>query len=299
MNTLTVLAALASALSNAATTVLQRSASVDLAPVPGSGVGAVARRLLQPLRRAAWWGGATATIASAVFQVLALDGGRLSVVQPLLATELLFALLLGALVFRRRPGLALWRAFAMLAVGLAVFLVAASPSGGGDQASGARWLVVGGGAACATILLLSLALRLHGTVRAAVLGTATALCFSVTAALVKEVTRAFPGGVTAVLTTWYTYAGALVGILSMLLLQWTLRAGSLTGSQPALTLGDALLSVALGVLLFGETIALGWRVLPELLGVALMALGVLGLTGAEHLSAGGGGAGWDETARRR
>jgi hypothetical protein len=87
-----------------------------------------------------------------------------------------------------------------------------------------------------------------------------------------------------VLTTWHTYAAAIVGVLSVLLLQWTLRAGSLAGSQPALTLGDAMLSVALGVVLFGESIDLGWHVVIELAGIGLMAVGVLGLAGAHVIA---------------
>jgi drug/metabolite transporter (DMT)-like permease len=293
MNALTVAMALLSALSNAAVTVLQRRASVGLAPVRGSGSHALMVRLIQPLRRPVWWGGALATVASAVFQVLALDSGRLSVVQPLLATELLFTLLLGALVFRRVPTLALWRAFVMLAAGLALFLVAASPTGGGGVASTSRWLAVYGGLALAVAILVTIAaLRLGGTARAAVLGTATAGCYAATAALIKEVTQRFPDGLEAVLTTWHTWVAAFAGALSVVLLQWTLRAGSLTGSQPALTLGDALISVALGALLFGERVALGWHVLFEVFGVVLMALGVLGLAGAHHALS--GATEWDD-----
>lgn len=295
MNALTVVMALLSALANSAATVLQRRASVDLKPMTGTGAWKALERLLRPLRSPTWWGGASATLASAVFQVLALDNGPLSLVQPLLASELLFALLLGAAVFRRRPEFALWRAFAMLAGGLALFLVAASPSGGDAEASGLQWLVVGCGLACVVGALILTALRLHGVSRAAVLGTATAACFSVTAALIKEVTRRFPGGIGAVLTTWHTYAVAVTGLLSILLLQWTLQSGSLIGSQPALTLGDAMISITLGALLFGERIDLGWHVVIELLAIALMGLGVLGLAGAYHALA--GPPEWDESVR--
>ena len=281
MNALTVLTALLSAFSNAASLVLQRRASVGLKPVTGR-----IARLLQPLTRRMWWGGAISTLLSAAFQVIALDNGALSVVQPLLASELLFSLLLGALVFHHRPTAGLWRAFVMLAGGLAVFLIAASPSGARDTAPGIRWLIVGCLLAGLLTTLVLMALRAHGTARAAILGSATAVCFATTAALIKEVTARFSGGASAVLTTWHTYAAALVGLLSVLLLQWTLRSGSLTGSQPALTLGDALLSVALGVFLFDESINLGWYVVTELLGVALMGYGVLGLTGVHAATAG-------------
>jgi AcrR family transcriptional regulator len=292
MNALTVVTALLSALSNAASLVLQRRASVAVTPVPGHGVRASVRRFIQPLTRLMWWCGALATLLSAAFQVIALDSGALSLVQPLLASELLFSLLLGAILFGQRPSGALWRAFVMLAGGLALFLVAASPSGGRDTAPGIRWFAAGCVLAGVLVVLVLTALRVRGTVRAAVLGSATAVGYATTAALIKEVTARFSGGAEAVLTTWHTYVAAAVGLLSVLLLQWALRAGSLTGSQPALTLGDAMLSVALGVFLFGETINLGWHVVTELLGLALIGYGVYGLTGMHAATA--GEADWDD-----
>jgi AcrR family transcriptional regulator len=292
MNALTIVTALLSALSNAASLVLQRRASVAVAAVPGHGVRASVRRFIQPLTRVMWWCGALATLLSAAFQVIALDSGALSLVQPLLASELLFSLLLGAILFGQRPSGALWRAFLMLAWGLALFLVAASPSGGRDTAPGTRWFVAGCVLAGVLVTLVLTALRVRGTVRSAVLGAATAVGYATTAALIKEVTARFSGGAEAVLTTWHTYVAAAVGLLSVLLLQWALRAGSLTGSQPALTLGDAMLSVALGVFLFGETINLGWHVVTELLGLALIGYGVYGLTGVHAATA--GEADWDD-----
>ncbi|MGW3952242.1 DMT family transporter [Streptomyces sp. NPDC004752] len=297
MNVLTVVTALLSALFNAATSVLQRRAAVQPYEqpyeVPGRGAKAATARLARLLSHPYWWAGATAMLLSAVFQVIALDAGELSVVQPLLASELLFTLLIGAVVFRHWPGAGTWRPFVMLAGGLALFLLSASPSQGGDRADDWRWLVVGGGLACCVAALLAAALRRRGPLQAATLGTATAACFAVTAALIKEVTGRFPYGPVAVLTTWHTYAGAATGLLSVLLLQWTLRAGTLAVSQPALTLGDALISVALGGLLFGESIALGWRLLPESVGVVLMAAGIVGLTRSPVVSGGGS---WDEVA---
>jgi multidrug transporter EmrE-like cation transporter len=61
-----------------------------------------------------------------------------------------------------------------------------------------------------------------------------------------------------------------VGLGSFLLLQVALRAGSLAASQPALTLGDALLSVVLGVVLFQESVHLGWRTPLEVVALGLL-----------------------------
>src|SRR5690606_31858945 len=117
--------------------------------------------------------------------------------------------------------------------------------------------------------------------------------FSLTAALLKEVTGRFPDGWGAVLGTWPVYATAAVGVVAFLLLQSAFRAGTLAASQPALTLGDALTSVALGWALFGEQITLGVRVVPAVIGVVLMGAGAAGLARAPSVSGE-----WDTASRR-
>ena len=166
----------------------------------------------------------------------------------------------------------------MLAAGLALFLGSASPAAGFARPSAWRWLIVGTVVLSCVAGLLLIARSVAGGLRAAVLGAATAIGFATTAALIKETTQRFHSGLGEVLTSWPVYAAAAAGATSMLLLQRTLRTGTLTASQPALTLGDAFTSVLLGVTLFGERIALGWRLVPEAVGVCLIAGGVLGLT---------------------
>ena len=46
-------------------------------------------------------------------------------------------------------------------------------------------------------------------------------------------------------------------------------------SQPALTLGDALVSLSLGVTLYGEEVRTGWWLIPEVMGVALILYGAV------------------------
>lgn len=87
-------------------------------------------------------------------------------------------------------------------------------------------------------------------------------------------------GLLAFLTTWQTYGFVLCGIAAVLLLENALQAGSLAASQPALTIGDATVSLALGVFLFEESIRLGWWLLPACVGVAIVLTGVLALARA-------------------
>ncbi|MFI9646369.1 DMT family transporter [Streptomyces sp. NPDC052040] len=288
MSVLTVVLALFTALSNASASVLQRKAAADQTDGGGRGIRQAVRWLALVLRRPHWLAGAGLLALSTVLQASALAVGSLSVVQPLLASELLFTLMVGSMVFHRRPDRRTWGAFAALAGGLALFLGAAAPSAGRSTAVPGRWAVAGGAALCAVLLFGAAALLVRGAPRALLLGLASAVSFAVTAALMKEVVGELGQGVDVVLTHWPFYAGIVAGTVGFLLLQSAFRAGSLTASQPALTLGDAVTSVALGWVLFEERIALGIRVLPEAVGVALIGLGSIGL--ASTLATGGA---WD------
>ncbi|RRQ75945.1 hypothetical protein CQW39_24285 [Streptomyces griseofuscus] len=283
--------ALCSALANAASSVLQRRAAAVDTPAEPGGPGALLRGLRRLLRRPDWLAGVALLMLSAVMQGWALAVGSLSLVQPLLATELLFTLIVGGLVFRRRPGGRTWLAFVALAVGLALFLLSAAPRSGRDDATSRAWLMAGG-VACAVVLLLVLAARtVRGPARAALLGLASAVSFATTAALLKESVGRLRLGPGVMFSHWSPYATAAVGLVAFLLLQSALGAGSLAASQPALTLGDALTSVALGWALFEESVQLGLRMIPEAIGIVLIGAGSIGL--ANTLSA---ERGWDAPA---
>ena len=284
MGVLTVVLALLTALSNATASVLQRRAATDEAE-GGRGMRQAVRWLAHVLRRPYWLAGTGLLALSTVLQASALAVGSLSLVQPLLASELLFTLAVGSAVFHRRPNRRTWLAFAALVLGLALFLGAAAPTAGRTTVVPGRWPATGGAVLCIVAVLLSAALAVIGAPRAVLLGLASAVSFAATAALMKEVMGQLGHGDGAVLTHWPLYAGIAAGTVGLLQLQSALRAGSLTFSQPALTLGDALTSVALGWVLFEERIALGIRVLPEAVGVALIGAGSVGLASA--LAAGG------------
>ncbi|MEV7127726.1 DMT family transporter [Streptomyces sp. NPDC093260] len=285
MNALTVLLALLAACANATASVLMRRAAMEPGAIPSgadglSGSPSPSRRG----RRLSWAAGAGLLAGSAVAQAAALAVGSLSVVQPLLASELLFMLAIGGAVFHRRPGRTTWLSFLALAAGLALFLGAAAPSAGRSTADASRWVPVAVGVGCAVLVLVVVARLVRAAPRAAVLGLASAVLFAVTAALLKEVTGRFPEGPEALAAHWTTYATAVAGLAAFGLLQCAFRAGSLVASQPALTLGDALAGTALGWALFGEHIALGARVLPEAAGLVLIAAGTVGLARCPEVS---------------
>ncbi|MET9294270.1 DMT family transporter [Streptomyces sp. NPDC003077] len=272
MMALCVALALLAALGNALASVLQRrAAAVEDASPKG--------RLLSLswlaglVHRPVWLWGTGALVLSGLCQAGALAAGPLAVVQPVMTTELLFTLGVGSVVFRRAPAPGTWLAFAAMGVGLSAFLVLADPSEGRPTVPGARWPEVAVPALVAVAVLVAVSTRLRPAPRAAVLGTATAIGFSFTATLMKDAIGRLSDGVAAVFSTWQPYVTAAVGLASFLLLQAALRAGTLVASQPALTLGDSLLSVVLGAALFDETVTLGLRMLPEAAALALLVFG--------------------------
>ncbi|MEU3841924.1 DMT family transporter [Streptomyces sp. NPDC028635] len=259
---------------NAVGTAFQRKAASS---VPSGGG---LRLLLALARHPVWLIGIGGVLASATCQALALLNGPMALVQPLFILELPFALLIAARLMGRRMPAAGWWAVAAVVVGLALILASAAPSGGGNEAPMTRWVPV-----------LVVCLGLMGTVvvvarpgrpplfRAAALAAAAATGNALTAALLKTSSDSFSeGGLPVFLSTWQTYGFALVGSASLLLLENSLQAGSLAASQPALTIGDATVSLVLGVTLFGEHIRTGWWLLPEALGIGCIVWGVVRLT---------------------
>ena len=132
---LAVVFAVASAFSNAVTLVAQHLASVT-APKRAKRWDLVRYLLRQPMWMLGWVG----AVGAFVFQALALHFGLLSVVQPLLITELVFVLVLRWLWIGQEIAGAAWVAAVVVCVSLAVFLGLAEPTGGTATPSAGDWL---------------------------------------------------------------------------------------------------------------------------------------------------------------
>ncbi|MEV7419396.1 DMT family transporter [Streptomyces sp. NPDC089919] len=272
---LPVCAALFAALSNAAATVLQRRAALTVPQSAGFRPGLV----LDLLRRPVWLAGILAVIAAGVGQAVALATGPLSLVQPLFVLELPLALLIASLAARHRlPGMQ-WLAVAAVVGGLGVALFAASPAGNRTHVPADRWAPALAGCAVAAAALAAAGLRRPpGRARAGALGAATAICYALTAALMKSAVHVLQeDGLGAFLTDWQTYAFGAAGVCALLLLEHAMQGGPLIASQPALTLGDAGVSLLLGTALYEEHLRAGWWLAPQVLGVAVVVAGVVGL----------------------
>ncbi|MFI0737324.1 DMT family transporter [Streptomyces sp. NPDC021100] len=279
---LTLLFAVLAAVSNATAVVLQRMAART---VPKA--DAFSLRLVRDLlRHPAWFGGIAAVVCAAVFQALALSLGSLSLVQPIFVSELPFALLIAGMVFRRRLPAYGWAAILLVAAGLGLALAAAAPGGEHVHVGTARWLAALTAAAAAMAACVVAALpRPRGKARAALFGAAAAVGYALTAALMKDAATAFARhGAGAFFTCWQTYAFAAAGAASLFLLSNAMESGPLLASQPALTLGDALVSLTLGLMVYEEHVRTGWWLIPEAVGALMIVAGALILPRVEAVA---------------
>ena len=265
-----VLALVAAVLIGAGISLQHRSAAAEEAHV------AMDPRLVARLvRRRTWLLGTGVAAAGFVFEASAIGSGRLVLVEPIMATAVLFALFIAAVHDRRRLGRREWRGVVATIVGVGGFLAVAAPSGGHDPDPAVPWVVPIALFGTLVVIGAAVARRLAPQRRGVVLAGLAGLGFGVASSLIKLVTDvADAGGVGDVPTHWSIWAWALVSPTAFLLQQSALHATHLGAALPATTTLSPTTSALLGAIMFGEQIRGGWAVPAEVVLVALMLVGV-------------------------
>ena len=173
-----------------------------------------------------WLLGTVALFAGYLFQAAALDRGRLSVIQPLLVTTVVFALPLGYLLTKQHVGSREVIGAFVIILGLGLFVYFGDPAGGKENASNLQWAFTIG-----LLLLLSVLLLVFGgsgglSMRAAVYGTVAGMLFGLSSALTKPTLVFLHQGVGTMLSHWECYALAIAGVVGFVLQQVSLGTGS-------------------------------------------------------------------------
>ncbi|MFE8948572.1 DMT family transporter [Streptomyces sp. NPDC007856] len=239
---LSVLLSFASALAYAAGAIVQEQVAVSS---PGSAY--------LPLRRPGWWGSLALNGLGGVLHVVALAYGPLSLVQPLGALTIVFALPLAALFVGRRAGATAWRGAVMATVGLAGLLALVGSSDGHslDTAQRVAVALVSGGAVVA-LMCAGRAAHRHPAVRSVLLATASGTAFGMSSVFTKTVAVDWTHGIdlddlpSLAVIALFAVAGVLVS-------QASYRGGGLAAPLATLTVVNPVLAAAVGILMFGET----------------------------------------------
>jgi drug/metabolite transporter (DMT)-like permease len=210
-----------------------------------------------PLRRPGWWGALALNGLGGVLHVVALAYGPLSLVQPLGALTIVFALPMAALFVGRKAGATAWRGALMATVGLAGLLSLVGSSDahslGGTQRLAVA-LVTGG--VVAALMCAGLAAHRHPAVRSVLLAAASGIAFGMSSVFTKTVavdwTRGIGLGDLPSLAVIGVFAAA-----GVLLSQASYRGGGLAAPLATLTVVNPVLAAAVGILMFGETFRYG------------------------------------------
>ena len=132
---LTIVFALAAALSNAIHLMTQHTASAGVTHEHRNW-----RLVRYLIRQPLWLLGWAAAAGGFLFQAVALHGGQLAVVQSLLVTELVFALLLRRFWVRQHIAKTAWTAALVTCGALVIFLATAEPTGGHLRPDASDWI---------------------------------------------------------------------------------------------------------------------------------------------------------------
>jgi drug/metabolite transporter (DMT)-like permease len=208
--------------------------------------------LLHLIRRPLWLAGLAAVMVSLSLQATALGLGRLVIIEPILASSLLFALALAARADRRRMRPIQWLAALATFAGLAVFLSVAHPSGGQPTAKLSQ---LGMAAIAAVIIAVAsglLAVRMGPLRRALTLGVGGGIAAGVTDALTKTVAYLAGGHQLGVFADARLYLLVVVGLLTYTMQQNGYRAAGLAAFLPVFSVLDPVVGSLLGLLLYHE-----------------------------------------------
>ena len=211
--------------------------------------------ILDLARTPRWLAGIASMIAGQVLAAWSIGHLSLGFVEPLLTTNLVFALVLAVPIAKAK--LRFWEIFGAAVLCTGVALLSASRSAkpiGLSVGSFSHWPAA---ALIAGIAFLAVqAGRRHpGRRRAMLTGTAAGLVFGIQDALTRQTLEILQSnGAGAMFTTWAPYALVGAGAIGIWLMQCAFSAGPLPQSLPAISAGEPLVGMLLGVLVFGDRI---------------------------------------------
>ncbi|MBO0813734.1 MAG: DMT family transporter [Actinobacteria bacterium] len=239
--------------------------------------GVFSPRLLVDLaHRPVWLASIAATIAGAALQATALHFGPLALVQPILACDLLFAVLINAVARRAAPDGVLFVGAVCCAAGLGVFLAVAQPTGGTETVSLPAVIPLAAGLAAVLAGCLAVARAGSRATRALALALACGVCYGVNAFLLKLVTFSLAQGFSEPLQQWPLYVLIIVGPVGFLFNQEAFQIGRLVSPALAvITTTTALVSIGIGYLWLDESFASGPAdVVTEVASLIVMTAGI-------------------------
>ncbi|MGW1281501.1 DMT family transporter [Streptomyces tsukubensis] len=240
-----------------------------------------------PLQHAVWWGAVALNGLGALLHVIALAYGPLSVVQPLGALTIVFALPMAAVFVRRRAGAAAWRGALVATVGLAGLLALSGDAG--NTASSSLGTGQRGVLAAVTFGTIAMVFLVAQTInrpvlRSVLLATAAGVAFGIGSVFTKTVAMDWEWS--APLAQWSSLvAVAVLATGGLLLSQASYRGAGLAAPLATVTVVNPVVATAVGLTMFGESFRGGVFGTVLALGFGAVAATGLVLLTSERLAA--------------
>jgi drug/metabolite transporter (DMT)-like permease len=237
------------------------------------------RLLVRLIRQPLWLLGFAASVVGYGLQAVALYLAPVALVQPLIVTELLFALPAAAVLAGTRLGRREWSGALLIAAGISLFVLVGHPTGERASVSTGDWLpaalsVVG---AVVVLVVLSEARIERPWSRAVLLAAGASICFGALSVLTKVVGHQFDHDGVATLGHPQPYALAVVAITGLLLSQTAFRIAPLSLSLPVIDIGEPAIGTVLALVVLGERIKVSAGVL------AVVAVSIVAVVGGISL----------------
>jgi drug/metabolite transporter (DMT)-like permease len=228
-------------------------------------------RLITDLfHRPRWVVGLAVMIAGQLCSAWAVGHLDLSLAEPLLATNLIFALALAVPLSRQQLRATELIGAVLLSGGVAALSFARSPGTPNVSfGSPADWPVAAGIAVVAYCFVHA-GRRRSGAQRAMLTGIAAGLIFGISDALTRRTVQIMDThSFVTLFTSWPAYCVVVAGLIGLWLLENSFTAAPLHSSLPGITAAEPVTGILLGVMVFGDVI----RISPGML--ALQAAGLM------------------------
>jgi drug/metabolite transporter (DMT)-like permease len=232
------------------------------------------------LRQRSWLAGLGIMIMGQLASAYSVSHIDLSLAEPLLSTNLLFALALAVPLSGQRLR-AIEMAGAVVLLGgvaaLSVARIAEAPAAStASFASPAGWLAAAVIAGVA-VAFVQAGRVCRGQARATFTGAAAGLVFGISDALTRQTVQIMDHhGFGALLTTWPGYSVVGAGLVGLWLMESAFNASELHASLPAISAAEPSAGIILGVVVFGDTIRTSPPMIAvQIIGVIALVLGVV------------------------
>lgn len=247
-----------------------------------SGLDRPDRLLSYLVRQKRWLLGEFASLTGLGLHLWALSLGSIVLVQPLVATGLVFALAFRAALDRKLPSHQTLAWASLCAGGIAVFLIATNSTNGSAPVDDTRAAIMISIGCSVSLIAWVCSQKLARQHAGLCLGIAAGVIFGLLAGSLKATTETF-GSISELFTSWPFYAACGLGLAGFLLNQRMYQQSSLHSSLPALNTLNPIVAVIFGIYCFGERPGQdAGSTLGEVVGLAAMLVAIFFLARSDE-----------------